>query len=75
MARKLNLITTVTIERAAKGIVIKSDKGFFWYADRMIPEVAMTAVIGNTLAKTLDYEDYFSGEYTIKLQIEHKKDE
>lgn len=75
MARKLNLITTVTIERTGKGIVIKSDKGFYWYADKMIPEVAMTAVIGNTLAKTLDYEDYFSGKYTIKLQIEHKQDE
>lgn len=75
MARKLDLVTTITIEKEPQGIIIKSDKNFCWYADRMIPEVAMTAVIGNTLAKTLDYEDYFSGEYTITLQIVHKHDE
>lgn len=75
MARKRDLIANITIEKMAKGITIKSDKGFCWYAAGMIPEVAMTAVIGNSLAKTLEYEDYFSGEYTIKLQIEHKRDE
>lgn len=75
MARKIDLITSVTIEKTEKGVLIKSDRGFYWYANRMLPEVAMTAVLGNQLSHTLEYEDYFSGEFTIELIIKHKYDE
>ena len=74
MARKLDLKTSITIERTPTGLRIKSDRGFRWDPDNIMPEVAMTAIIGNQLARSLEYENYFSNDFTITLKIEHKGD-
>lgn len=71
MKRKLELVTEVKIERTPNGILIKSDKGFNWKADNLPPEVAITAVLGNQLAHTLDYESYFGSVFTVTLTVEH----
>lgn len=75
MKRKLELVTQIKIERTPEGIVIKSDRGFNWKADYLTPEVAITAVLGNQLAHTIDYENYFGNEFTVTLTVEHKNDE
>lgn len=75
MKRKIDLIASIKISRTNDGIEIRSNKDFFWDASGLSPEVAMTSVVCNTLHKTLKYEDYFSGEYTVELKIRHKQDE
>lgn len=71
MKRKLVVVTNVKIERTPNGIVIKSDRGFSWKADNLMPEVAMTAVLSNQLSHTLDYESYFGSVFTVTLTVEH----
>lgn len=75
MDRNRNLKTIVTIERNSRGIVLKSNNGICWVVDGITPEVAIIAIVSNTLSQSLKYEDDYSDKFTIEMIIKHKHDE
>lgn len=75
MRRKRKLKTIVRVDRSGSDVIITSDNDFYWKVDGIRPEVAMTAIIAQTLCASMDYEAAISREYIIELKIEHKRDE
>lgn len=75
MVKVLEKSCTVSIEKKAEKVILKSSQGLYWEAKLTHPEISIANVLTRTMTAFYKTQEEFSNQFIVTMKIESLDDE